>query len=221
PEKKERGSTSAFGRQSWTFDPLLEHYSPAAPLPYPNVKCFNNIAEYESCLKGAGPSGEKRGEKTEERRVPAPLPGVIKTFLFHSYLNDLHTGSPLGELYCCVEERIRVKVDIRTFKGLRGVCSGFIVAFDKFWNLVRGHPFPHPYPSFPHPYPCPPPPLDRWLTQGSNVKGQESGTEGPQRRRSQKKVVSRPYGRVHTHHVNQLFIRGENVLLDQNDHLTQ
>lgn len=50
-------------------------------------------------------------------------------------------------------------------------------------------------------------------TQGSNVKGQESGTEGPQRRRSQKKEVSQPYGRVHTRHVNQLFIRGENVLL--------
>lgn len=56
-------------------------------------------------------------------------------------------GSPLGELYRCVEERIRVKVHIRTFKGLRGVCSGFVVAFDKFWNMVsiavqrRGHNF--------------------------------------------------------------------------------
>ncbi|KAM9414235.1 U7 snRNA-associated Sm-like protein LSm11 [Salvelinus alpinus] len=48
----------------------------------------------------------------------------------------IHTGSPLRELYCCVEERIRVKVHIRTFKGLRCVCSGFIVAFDKFWNLL-------------------------------------------------------------------------------------
>lgn len=42
----------------------------------------------------------------------------------------------MGELYRCVEERIRVKVHIRTFKGLRGVCSGFVVAFDKFWNMV-------------------------------------------------------------------------------------
>lgn len=48
-------------------------------------------------------------------------------------------GSPLGELYRCVEERIRVKVHIRTFKGLRGVCSGFVVAFDKFWNMVSSH----------------------------------------------------------------------------------
>lgn len=42
----------------------------------------------------------------------------------------------MGELYRCVEERIRVKVHVRTFKGLRGVCSGFVVAFDKFWNMV-------------------------------------------------------------------------------------
>lgn len=48
----------------------------------------------------------------------------------------VHTGSPLGELNRCVQEKIRVKVHIRTFKGLRGVCSGFVVAFDKFWNLV-------------------------------------------------------------------------------------
>lgn len=42
----------------------------------------------------------------------------------------------MGELHRCVQERIRVKVHIRTFKGLRGVCSGFVVAFDKFWNMV-------------------------------------------------------------------------------------
>lgn len=50
-------------------------------------------------------------------------------------------GSPLGELYRCVQERIRVKVHIRTFKGLRGVCSGFVVAFDKFWNMVSSSVF--------------------------------------------------------------------------------
>lgn len=48
-------------------------------------------------------------------------------------------GSPLGELYRCVEEKIRVRVHIRTFKGLRGVCSGFVVAFDKFWNMVSAN----------------------------------------------------------------------------------
>lgn len=48
----------------------------------------------------------------------------------------VHSGSPLGELHRCVKDRVRVKVHIRTFKGLRGVCSGFVMAFDKFWNMV-------------------------------------------------------------------------------------
>ncbi|XP_043925843.1 U7 snRNA-associated Sm-like protein LSm11 [Protopterus annectens] len=48
----------------------------------------------------------------------------------------VHAGSPLGELHRCVRDRIKISVHIRTFKGLRGVCSGFLVAFDKFWNMA-------------------------------------------------------------------------------------
>ncbi|XP_062977633.1 U7 snRNA-associated Sm-like protein LSm11 [Elgaria multicarinata webbii] len=48
----------------------------------------------------------------------------------------LHEGSPLGELHRCVRDGVKVNVHIRTFKGLRGVCSGFLVAFDKFWNMA-------------------------------------------------------------------------------------
>ncbi|KAG8128471.1 hypothetical protein E2320_015311 [Naja naja] len=48
----------------------------------------------------------------------------------------LHEGSPLGELHRCVRDGVKINVHIRTFKGLRGVCSGFLVAFDKFWNMA-------------------------------------------------------------------------------------
>ncbi|XP_058137458.1 U7 snRNA-associated Sm-like protein LSm11 [Dasypus novemcinctus] len=48
----------------------------------------------------------------------------------------LHDGSPLGELHRCIREGVKVNVHIRTFKGLRGVCTGFLVAFDKFWNMA-------------------------------------------------------------------------------------
>ncbi|XP_018419634.1 PREDICTED: U7 snRNA-associated Sm-like protein LSm11 [Nanorana parkeri] len=51
-------------------------------------------------------------------------------------LHTLHEGGPLEVLYRCVQERLKVNVHIRTFKGLRGVCSGFVVAFDKFWNMA-------------------------------------------------------------------------------------
>ncbi|KAL0605235.1 U7 snRNA-associated Sm-like protein LSm11, partial [Plecturocebus cupreus] len=53
-----------------------------------------------------------------------------------SFLVSVHEGSPLGELHRCIREGVKVNVHIRTFKGLRGVCTGFLVAFDKFWNMA-------------------------------------------------------------------------------------
>lgn len=47
------------------FDPLLALYSPKVPLPYPNIKCFNNIAEYESFMKGG--RGRAKPENVEKR----------------------------------------------------------------------------------------------------------------------------------------------------------
>ncbi|XP_005993125.1 U7 snRNA-associated Sm-like protein LSm11 isoform X2 [Latimeria chalumnae] len=145
------------------FDPLLALYSPQTPLPYPNVRAFNNLAAYESFLlqkRGQGGSSEskkkkkrrgrgepdperiqrlralvlpeKRGEEEEGRRGSRKqrAPKNVLTRM------PVHKGSPLGELYRCVHDRIKINVHIRTFKGLRGVCSGFLVAFDKFWNML-------------------------------------------------------------------------------------
>ncbi|XP_009577676.1 PREDICTED: U7 snRNA-associated Sm-like protein LSm11 [Fulmarus glacialis] len=50
--------------------------------------------------------------------------------------DTIHEGSPLGELHRCVRDGVKINVHIRTFKGLRGVCTGFLVAFDKFWNMA-------------------------------------------------------------------------------------
>lgn len=56
------------------FDPLLALYSSTAPpLPFPNIKCFNNVAEYESFLKGG--RGRAKPENVEKRRRKA-LKGV-------------------------------------------------------------------------------------------------------------------------------------------------
>ncbi|XP_067454917.1 U7 snRNA-associated Sm-like protein LSm11 isoform X2 [Thunnus thynnus] len=152
---------------SENFDPLLALYSPTVTLPFPNIKCFNNVAEYESFLKGG--RGRAKPENVEKKRLKA-MKGVadperierLKKLMVNNPVPDaeegessgtprrrkqkiqknvltrmpLCKGSPLGELHRCVEERIRVKVHIRTFKGLRGVCSGFVVAFDKFWNMA-------------------------------------------------------------------------------------
>lgn len=51
------------------FDPLLALYSPNVSLPFPNVKCFNNVSEYESFLKGG--RGRAKPENVEKRRLKA------------------------------------------------------------------------------------------------------------------------------------------------------
>ena len=51
------------------FDPLLALYSPTVTLPFPNIKCFNNVAEYESFLKGG--RGRAKPENVEKKRQKA------------------------------------------------------------------------------------------------------------------------------------------------------
>ncbi|KAK6474780.1 U7 snRNA-associated Sm-like protein LSm11 [Huso huso] len=295
------------------FDPLLALYSPDIPLPYPNVKCFNNLAEYESFLKGgrgrAKPENVEKKNRKSKKGVPDPERlERLKKLMVNNPANEeeggsgrkrlprrakapknvltrmpLHAGSPLGELHRCVKERLKIKVHIRTFKGLRGVCSGFLVAFDKFWNMalvdvdetyrkpVLGKAFYHEpaltitrifdrlklqeseSPEFKKP--------DKTLTKESDAspgtrkedkpgmelrrsprkscsypKGQtytkpaekraaEAGEERKTQKgastesetgKVQKKAKDKPtvdYQQVHCRHVNQLFIRGENILL--------
>ncbi|XP_066505803.1 U7 snRNA-associated Sm-like protein LSm11 [Hoplias malabaricus] len=263
------------------FDPLLALYSPKVPLPFPNIKCFNNIAEYESFIKGgrgrAKPENvqkrlrksqrgvadperierlkrlmvknpvEEEGEKGRSRRKQKARKNVLTRM-------PLHEGSPLGELNRCVQERIRVKVHIRSFKGLRGVCTGFVVAFDKFWNLAMvdvdetyrepllGEAFYHekaltvtrlfqklsfdlkdsgksaedtsPSANRTQEHQCgkgtstgP----KRTQTGKSPAAEQAPNSSSEQRTKLPKTKVQ--YGKVRTRHVNQLFIRGENVLL--------
>ncbi|XP_035524677.1 U7 snRNA-associated Sm-like protein LSm11 [Morone saxatilis] len=276
------------------FDPLLALYSPAVTLPFPNVKCFNNVSAYESFLKGG--RGRAKPENVEKKRLKA-MKGVadperierLKKLMVNNPVQGteegessgtpqrrrgrhkpqknvltrmpLCKGSPLGELYRCVEERIRVKVHIRTFKGLRGVCTGFVVAFDKFWNMAMvdvdetyrepllGEAFYH----------------EKALTisrlfEKLNLQESSGGNEPPKKHEDREtaskhqaahctgkgghsrtesklsdtvrpkqdkhkvslkaqgpevcqKKDSQMYGKVHTRHINQLFIRGENVIL--------
>ncbi|XP_068451520.1 U7 snRNA-associated Sm-like protein LSm11 [Clinocottus analis] len=285
------------------FDPLLALYSPTVPLPFPNIKGFNNVAAYESFMKGG--RGRAKPENVEKKRRKA-MKGVadperierLKKLIVNNPVSEkgessssggggsarrrrqklqknvltrmpLCKGSPLGELYRCVEERIRVKVHIRTFKGLRGVCSGFVVAFDKFWNMAMvdvdetyrepllGEALYHEkaltisrlfeklklqeHPGGEEPakkhqaqetsskhqpanpertlknqsaHPTSKRGDSRTETQLSDAAGDKHTVslkaEGTEVRR---KKDSQMYGKVHTRHINQLFIRGENVLL--------
>ncbi|XP_057706298.1 U7 snRNA-associated Sm-like protein LSm11 [Corythoichthys intestinalis] len=302
PDKNKKGSTSSSSVSavsqddeaskldvcSEKFDPRLALYAPVVPLPFPNIKCFNNVAEYEGFIKGG--RGRAKPENVEKKRREA-MKGVadperierLKKLMVNKKLADegdeggssnptpqrrrhkpiknvltrmtVCQGSPLGELHRCVEQRIRVKVHIRTFKGLRGVCSGFVVAFDKFWNLamvdvdetyrepllgkalyhekaltisrlfeklklqdnscsegaatkhhVQGersqHPLLNPKDSSKHS-----------SAHFAKWRGNDEISETPKDPKASQEKECKVYGKVRTRHINQLFIRGENVLL--------
>lgn len=45
-------------------------------------------------------------------------------------------AGPLSVLRQCFQEKHRVRVVTRHRKGVRGICWGFLVAFDKYMNMV-------------------------------------------------------------------------------------
>ncbi|XP_074865639.1 U7 snRNA-associated Sm-like protein LSm11 [Carettochelys insculpta] len=155
-------SPSRLDVSSPRFDPLLALYSARTPLPCPGAPCFNNLAEYESFQRGLRRPA-RRGSpaaRSARRRPPPADPERLQRLRSLVVRREpegeaargragrrraprnvltrmpLHEGSPLGELHRCVRDGVKVNVHIRTFKGLRGVCTGFLVAFDKFWNMA-------------------------------------------------------------------------------------
>lgn len=75
------------------FDPLLALYSPTVSLPFPNVKCFNNVSEYESFLKGG--RGRAKPENVEKRRLKA-MKGVADPERIER-LKKLMVNNPVAE----------------------------------------------------------------------------------------------------------------------------
>ncbi|KAJ1128595.1 hypothetical protein NDU88_006972 [Pleurodeles waltl] len=287
------------------FDPLLVLYSPKVPLPFPEVRAFNNLAEYESFQRRGGvPRARATGTiKPRKGKKPPPDPERVQRLKNLIVIEDtkprpprkghrgpknvltrmpLNEGSPLGELHRCVRDRVKVNIHIRTYKGLRGVCSGFLVAFDKFWNMaltdvdetyrkpVLGKAFYHepqltltrifdrlklqescrtttedssdPQPSKPSTSKAEKD-KDRGVTERHDTtrrssRRQESRNKDeelpekptsapPQVKQSEStsstgvkgRTLTRPhrpkvdYQKVHTRHINQMFVRGENILL--------
>ena len=75
-------------------------------------------------------------KKKKPEFLPARLePPTTTTYLF-CFLEDAEYG-PMSILYRSVEGRLKVKVWTRSYRHVRGICTGYIVAFDKHWNLVH------------------------------------------------------------------------------------
>lgn len=78
---------------SGNFEPLVALYAPAAPLPFPNIRGFNNVAAYESFMKGG--RGRAKPENVEKRRRKA-MKGVADPERI-ARLKKLIVNNPVSE----------------------------------------------------------------------------------------------------------------------------
>ncbi|XP_061182514.1 U7 snRNA-associated Sm-like protein LSm11 [Saccostrea echinata] len=71
----------------------------------------------------------KNDRDDSERKLPKQRRNVLTRM-------EGYRSGPLSFLQRCVQERLLVQVWIRSAVDLRGVCKGYIVAFDKHFNLA-------------------------------------------------------------------------------------
>ncbi|KAK3089555.1 hypothetical protein FSP39_004579 [Pinctada imbricata] len=139
------------------FKPIKALYSEdEIDLPSKDVTQFNNIAEYESFMKRKDRGNPGNVSKPTDTEVPKKKSssGHTKTKEMTSFQDEnlrrrrermnrnvltrmetLEKG-PLSLLRRCVQEKLLVKVWTRGAVELRGMCKGYIVAFDKHFNLA-------------------------------------------------------------------------------------
>jgi len=63
-------------------------------------------------------------------QCPRKRPNNVLTWM------EKQTQGPMSVLQKCVENQTRVKVLTRKLNGVRGTCTGILIAFDKHWNLA-------------------------------------------------------------------------------------
>lgn len=117
------------------FDPLLALYSPQVPLPFPKIKCFNNIAEYESFMKGG--RGRAKPENVEKRLRKAQKGKVDPERI--ERLKKLMVNNPVEE-----GEGSGVKRPPRQRKTAKNVLTRMPRTFTclyTFYNRVRAQQF--------------------------------------------------------------------------------
>ncbi|GLE04954.1 hypothetical protein PINS_up013935 [Pythium insidiosum] len=119
---------------SWTLRPPVSD----GVFPLDNIhKCRRLLPttdpHYQSVVIGPAQATAKRQQRQATKPaadVTAPKPTLFET------LADTYLDGPFSVLRRCFLERKRVRVVLRRVNSVRGVCVGFLKAFDKHMNLV-------------------------------------------------------------------------------------
>ncbi|XP_055950051.1 U7 snRNA-associated Sm-like protein LSm11 [Argiope bruennichi] len=87
--------------------------------------------------RSPSPSDKPRDENELPTAFGRPVPSVFEKDN-ENVLKRMHTAfakTPLSVLTRCVETNMKIKVWVRNANEIRGLCSGYLLAFDKHWNL--------------------------------------------------------------------------------------
>lgn len=155
PENTPEDPGEDLNPRSASFDPMALLYAPTSTLlstgsglsaELARAPTLNNLSQFESLQAGktsADPMKkpippDKKDEPVACRQflpeqMPTPIdrkdrPNLLK------YMNERHHG-PMSVLREWVQRECRVRVFLRGRTQIRGSTTGFLVAFDKHWNL--------------------------------------------------------------------------------------
>jgi len=124
----------------------------------------------------------------------------------------------------CFEKKALVRVFIRRAAGLRGSCVGYVKAFDKHFNMVLSD-VREEYTLFEYFDESDEEDDEPSSDQSSKSRSQlptglnvAEGFDAPSLDSKKKKTRRRRVEVPHTRHVNQLFIRGDGVVMIHEEH---
>lgn len=126
---------------STSFDPVkaLKCSPSKVCLPHPTVQPLDNLHLYASVVEGTRQTPRQRtpnqsAEPAKEKKAIVKKKGV-KTVL--DFMQK-HDAGPFSMLQRCHSKGQQVRVTMRHCAGVRGLCEGLIIVYDKHLNMVLG-----------------------------------------------------------------------------------
>ncbi|XP_054273372.1 U7 snRNA-associated Sm-like protein LSm11 [Macrosteles quadrilineatus] len=143
-------SKKAIDITSPKFDPFTALYSRNVHLPSPNAPILDNISKFQETKEGISFTTFYRNKVQQSDKSQAststskprfqphqePVPGKPRKPARTVLTRMKHVRGPLSLLQKFMDDRIRVKVYNRNMIGIRGYCLGYLVAFDKHFNMA-------------------------------------------------------------------------------------
>lgn len=128
-----------------SFDPMESIYG-QNDIPDPSAPVLDNVDAFIKKMEGKGRAAcKKKSQASTSSGAPSarrftaeqmPIQGTRKNTKNILTFMEKQKEGPFSALQKCVTESRKIKVSTRKLNGVRGTCTGILVAFDKHWNLA-------------------------------------------------------------------------------------